>query len=146
LPDIPLAFAGDVTAYQARIKEEQQLESAKEQAATSINAAFRASQKLFHAKAKIEKLQALNSDGFANDAIAEIQEQVNEHQATVDQNLAALNQLAGTDASIAVAQALAAREAQLQKDLETVAADQTAEVAKTAFQTLKQQISLPDHH
>jgi hypothetical protein len=146
LPDIPLAFAGDVTAYQARIKEEQQLEAAKEQAATSINAAFRASQKLFHAKAKIEKLQALNSDGFANDAIAEIQKQVNEHQAVVDQNLAALNQLAGTDASIAVAQALVAREAQLQKDLETVAADQTAEVAKTAFQTLKQQINLPDHH
>ena len=146
LPDIPLAFAGDVTAYQARIKEEQQLEAAKEQAATSINAAFRASQKLFHAKAKIEKLQALNSDGFANDAIAEIQKQVNEHQAVVDQNLAALNQLAGTDASIAVAQALVAREAQLQKDLETVPADQTAEVAKTAFQTLKQQINLPDHH
>ena len=146
LPDIPLAFAGDVTAHQARIKQEEQLEAAKEQAAAAINAAFRASQKAFHAKAKIDKLQALNSDGFANDTIAEIQEQVNEHQAIVDQNLAALNQLAGTDASIAVAQALAAREAQLQKDLETADVDQTAEVAKTAFQNLKQQINLPDYH
>ena len=71
---------------------------------------------------------------------------MNEHQAIVDQNLAALNQLAGTDASIAVAQALAAREAQLQKDLETADVDQTAEVAKTAFQNLKQQINLPDYH
>ena len=146
LPDIPLAFAGDVTAYQARIKEEQQLEAAKEQAASAINAAFRASQKMFHAKAKIEKLKTLNSDGFANDAIAEIQKQVNEHQAVLDQNLATLNQLAGTQASIAVAQALVAREAQLRKDLETVSADQTAEVAKLAFQTIKEQINLPEHH
>lgn len=146
LPDIPLAFAGDVTAYQARIKEEQELESAKEQAATSINAAFRASQQTFHAKAKIEKLQALNSDGFANDTIAEIESQIAKHQTVVNENLAALNKLAGTDASIAVAQALAAREAQLQKDLETADADQTAEVAKTAFQNLKQQINLPDYH
>jgi len=30
--------------------------------------------------------------------------------------------------------------------LETVAGDQTAEVAKSAFQNLKQQINLPDHH
>lgn len=146
LPDIPLAFAGDVSAHQARIKEEQQLEDAKEQAATSINAAFRASQKLFHAKAKIEKLQALNSDGFANDAIAELQKQVTEQQSVLDQNVAALNQLAGGGTSIAVAQALVAREAQLRKDLETVAADKTAEVAQIAFQTLKQQINLPEHH
>lgn len=146
LPDIPLAFAGDVTAYQARVKEEQELESAKEQAATSINSAFRASQQAFHAKAKIEKLQALNSDGFANDTIAEIESQIAKHQTVVNENLAALNKLAGTDASIAVAQALAAREAQLQKDLETADADQTAEVAKTAFQNLKQQINLPDYH
>jgi len=146
LPDIPLAFAGCVTAHQARLEQEQQFEAAKEQAATAINAAFRASQKAFHAKAKIEKLQALNSDGFANDTIAEIESQINEYQAVVSENLAALNQLAGTDASIAVAQALAAREAQLQRDLETIAADQTAEVAKIAFQNLKQQINLPDHH
>ncbi|MEY3480295.1 MAG: hypothetical protein RIQ71_1070 [Verrucomicrobiota bacterium] len=146
LPDIPLAFAGDITAFQAQQKEEQQLENAKEQAATSINAAFRASQKIFHARAKIEKLQALNSDGFANDAIAELQKQVSDQQSVLDQNVAALNQLAGGGTSIAVAQALLAREAQLRKDLETVAADKTGEVAQIAFQTLKQQINLPEHH
>ncbi len=146
LPDIPLAFAGDVTAYQARLKEEQQLEAAKEKAATAINAAFRASQLAFHAKDKIKRLEALNSDGFADDAIAELESQVSGHNQVVAENLNVLNNLAGTDASIAVAQALVAREAQLQKDLETVAEDKTAEVAKTAFKSLKEQIKLPDYH
>jgi hypothetical protein len=146
LPDFPLAFAGCITAHEARMKKQQELEIALERAAVAVNSAFRASQMLFHAKAKIEKLQALNSDGFADDAIADLEKQIGEHQSTKKENLAVLNQLAGADASIAVARALAEREAQLVRDLETVTTDQTAEVAKIAFQSLKQQINLPDHH
>jgi hypothetical protein len=146
LPDFPVAFAGCITAHEARMRKQQELESALEQAAVAINSAFRASQMLFHAKAKVERLQALNSDGFADDAIVDLRKQIDEHQSTVDENLAFLNKLAGADASIAVAKALAAREAQLVRDLEAVTADQTAEVAKTAFRTIKQQIKLPDHH
>ncbi len=146
LPDIPLAFAGDITAHQARMQKEEALEEAKEKAAAAINAAFRASQMAFHAKDKIKRLEALNSDGFANDAIAELESQVSGHNQIVAENLTVLNSLAGTDASIAVAQALVAREAQLQKDLETVSENKTAEVARTAFKSLKEQIKLPDYH
>ena len=107
------------------------------------NAAFASMQLLMNEENKANKILEINRDGFANDALTTIQAEMSRYGGVVAENVQLLNEMIAQGSAAAVAKALHEREDQLLKALETTPNEKTAEVAKRAFTSLKQQIQLP---